>query len=293
MSIKIYLAGDFFYENESNWRLDIVRNLAGITEQNPEGYLENAIFNSFDFVGPYNQRLYRNFSQSMMAMIQQADIVFAWANDLNYSDTAKLSTELMYAKSTGKMVGVGVISGGNEDFNSIWVPYKISSFYPFWYEGDTPEQSLKSCIKSLLPFTPIEQQIKLWKSRNAREFFENGMDKAGYVYVIRSDTGHYKIGRTSNVPKRMNLFLVKLPFEFEIVTYFPCHNMFAIESYLHNIYSSKRTNGEWFLLADTDVQLLKFIDHCDTYEIIGKNDEPLAVHKTPWWTEEEAELIRR
>lgn len=293
MSIKIYLAGDFFCEDRENWRLSIVRNLGDISERNPEGYIQNAIFNNFDFVGPYDQRLYNDFSRSMQTMIQKADIVFAWADDLNYEDTAKISAEIMYAKSVGKMVGVGSTSVSNEDFNSIWIPYEISSFYPFWYEGNTPKQSLKSCIRSLLPFVQMEEQIKLWKNPSSREFFEHNMDKAGYVYVIRAETGHYKIGRTTSIPRRMNLFSVKLPFKFDIINYFPCHNMFEIESHFHEVYSEKRTNGEWFLLSDEDVDIIKFISHCNIYEIIGKNDQPLSLNGIPWWSEEALQLISR
>lgn len=85
------------------------------------------------------------------------------------------------------------------------------------------------------------------------------MDRPGYIYIIKADTGHYKIGRTNNVPGRMKLFTINLPFKFEIINHFPCEDMTEAEKDLHGIYRNKRVNGEWFSLLEEDVRFLQAI----------------------------------
>lgn len=83
--------------------------------------------------------------------------------------------------------------------------------------------------------------------------------KKGYVYIIKADTGHYKIGKSSNVPRRMSLFAVKLPFDFEMINYFHCDDMHFAENLFHKIYKPQHVRGEWFDLKDYQVELLSQI----------------------------------
>lgn len=80
--------------------------------------------------------------------------------------------------------------------------------------------------------------------------------KAGVVYVLKSAYG-YKVGRTRNIPSRMRAFGVKLPFIYTIplcAWFDDCHEA---ERHYHRMFESKRINGEWFDLDDTDLQLIK------------------------------------
>lgn len=79
----------------------------------------------------------------------------------------------------------------------------------------------------------------------------------GYVYLIQSPTGAYKIGRTKNPADRLKTFSVKLPFEVEFVCVIESHNMIELESDLHARYADKRVNGEWFNLDAADVEAIK------------------------------------
>lgn len=81
------------------------------------------------------------------------------------------------------------------------------------------------------------------------------MDRSGYIYIIKADTGHYKIGRSNNIPRRMSLFAVKLPFDFEIIHTFPCDDMFEAERMLHDAYTQRgfHVKGEWFNLTDSEL----------------------------------------
>ena len=79
---------------------------------------------------------------------------------------------------------------------------------------------------------------------------------AGVVYVLKSAYG-YKVGRTRNVPARMRAFGVHLPFVYTIpfcAWFDDCH---AAERRYHEMFSSKRINGEWFDLDEQDIQKIK------------------------------------
>lgn len=84
---------------------------------------------------------------------------------------------------------------------------------------------------------------------------------AGYVYLIQSATGTYKIGRAKNVADRARTFGVKLPFEVELLHTIECANYREAEKELHNRFAVKRVNGsEFFALTDEDVQYIRSIE---------------------------------
>lgn len=85
--------------------------------------------------------------------------------------------------------------------------------------------------------------------------------RPGYIYIIKSEMGSCKIGRSKNVPDRLKLFEVKLPFNFEIIHLFPCCDMVDAERQLHLIFGEKRVNGEWFELSNSDIAIIKTV-HC-------------------------------
>lgn len=94
----------------------------------------------------------------------------------------------------------------------------------------------------------IEMGFQLY---NLTRIVDNGAP--GYVYVVKSDTGHYKIGRTNNPDDRRKTFNVKLPVEIQFLVLIKTGNMNYLESTLHRMFSHKRVNGEWFKLSDTDL----------------------------------------
>jgi hypothetical protein len=79
----------------------------------------------------------------------------------------------------------------------------------------------------------------------------------GYVYLIKSPTGAYKIGKTKNPKDRMRMFHIKVPFEIEIEHLVEVEDMQKLERGLHTMFRTKRINGEWFNLSEDDVQYIK------------------------------------
>jgi hypothetical protein len=81
----------------------------------------------------------------------------------------------------------------------------------------------------------------------------------GYVYLLRTDIGYYKIGRTKNIKGRMRAFGIQLPFNVECEHVIPSEDMMSLEKSLHERFASQRVNGEWFNLSADDVVYIKSI----------------------------------
>lgn len=80
----------------------------------------------------------------------------------------------------------------------------------------------------------------------------------GYVYFVQEYmNGSFKIGKTKNIEKRMNVFGVKLPFENKLIYLIKTGNHHQTEVSFHKHFSDKRLDGEWFALNKDDVAWVK------------------------------------
>ena len=112
-------------------------------------------------------------------------------------------------------------------------------------------QETRDAVNSIVSFgrlPGIKTEPKIAKP--ARKF-------PGYVYLIKSETGHYKIGRTNNPDNRMRAFGIKLPFRVHYEHLIKSKDMCALETELHQRFAQKRLDGEWFNLSDEDVAYIK------------------------------------
>lgn len=101
-------------------------------------------------------------------------------------------------------------------------------------------------------------------SRAKRALIETGwiagnprVDPNGYIYLLESHQGIYKIGRTRVPNNRRKTFGVLLPFEVEYAALIKTSDMFRLEGDLHRHYAHKRRGGEWFALDADDVAFIK------------------------------------
>lgn len=80
----------------------------------------------------------------------------------------------------------------------------------------------------------------------------------GYVYFVQEYmNGSFKIGKTKNLEKRMNIFGVKLPFENKLIFLIKTGNHHQTEVAFHKHFADKRLEGEWFALNKDDVAWIK------------------------------------
>ena len=101
-----------------------------------------------------------------------------------------------------------------------------------------------------------------------------------YIYLIESEYKQekYKIGFTRNkdVKKRLKQLKVGNPSNLTILEKFKTKHKRKIETALHNIYSIKNVDGEWFELEKYDVD--NFIENCSklekNFDILKENNNP-------------------
>lgn len=76
----------------------------------------------------------------------------------------------------------------------------------------------------------------------------------GFIYLLKTDEGLYKIGKTKRLDSRLTSFGLTLPFPVKLTTSYHVPDMHATEAYWHRLFASKRVNGEWFRLEERDVR---------------------------------------
>jgi len=92
----------------------------------------------------------------------------------------------------------------------------------------------------------------------------------GYIYLFESINDYetqYKIGYTRNkstLKKRVKQLQTGNPNKIKIIDYFATEYGRKVETTLHNIYSIKRLEGEWFDLDIYDVK--SFLESCEKIE---------------------------
>lgn len=79
----------------------------------------------------------------------------------------------------------------------------------------------------------------------------------GFVYVLKTANGIFKIGKSRDVDNRIKQLSVGLPHELELICQFVTEDMDSLESALHTKFAEKRIRGEWFRLSAKDTDYLK------------------------------------
>jgi hypothetical protein len=83
--------------------------------------------------------------------------------------------------------------------------------------------------------------------------------KMQYLYLIRSKE-FLKIGVANDVEGRLAQLQTGNPIQLSIVTCFGFNNAEVVEKSLHQRFELSRRIGEWFLLADSEIEM--FFDLC-------------------------------
>jgi len=79
--------------------------------------------------------------------------------------------------------------------------------------------------------------------------------KTGYIYFVHADgTNRYKIGLTVDLDRRMRELNGKqAPFENKLLWSIEVSDMRSAEKDLHDMFSNRRVNGEWFLFDESEL----------------------------------------
>lgn len=86
-----------------------------------------------------------------------------------------------------------------------------------------------------------------------------GKPQVGFVYLLRSSNGFFKIGKSKNPERRIKQLRKQYDLvEIECICLIPTNHMAQLELDLHSEFLRKRVNyTEWFLLTPADVEFIK------------------------------------
>jgi len=76
----------------------------------------------------------------------------------------------------------------------------------------------------------------------------------GYIYLMSSSVGSYKLGRATNVETRLKGHMRDYPVQIRVMHTIKVSDAVAAESVLLKAFKDKRLQGEWFELSDDDVR---------------------------------------
>lgn len=90
---------------------------------------------------------------------------------------------------------------------------------------------------------------------------ENSKNKAvGYIYLLSTNVGYYKIGRAMNLEERLTDHRRAYPVEITVEHSIRVSDVFTCELYLLKQFREKRLQGEWFSLTPDEVAWIKSLD---------------------------------
>lgn len=82
----------------------------------------------------------------------------------------------------------------------------------------------------------------------------------GVIYLLQSNVGYYKIGKSMNLDRRVGQHLRNYPVSLDVIHVVPVLRMTRCELYLLSLFAEKKMQGEWFLLSDDDVAWICSLD---------------------------------
>ncbi len=106
------------------------------------------------------------------------------------------------------------------------------------------------------PEPPRKQERVQQKEPEEPESVRLAKNPTGGVYLIKSGQ-HFKIGKANDFEQRIKQVKLQLPEKAVEVHRIYTDDPLGIESYWHKRFKEKRKNGEWFELAEEDVEIFK------------------------------------
>lgn len=79
----------------------------------------------------------------------------------------------------------------------------------------------------------------------------------GFVYLVDSQVGYFKIGRSREPVERFRKFDVMLPYDMMVIALIETKDMYKLEKELHWRFAESRVRGEWFALNPQQVLFIK------------------------------------
>lgn len=99
-------------------------------------------------------------------------------------------------------------------------------------------------VSPVIPNLPVQV---LWETLTPKR------DNPGYVYVIKTSTGLYRLGRSKNPDARIDPFIRIAPNKVKCEAKIKTSDMRELEARYRCHYASCHVRGKWFALSDQDI----------------------------------------
>lgn len=204
-------------------------------------------------------------------MVQSNTAKMFVREDIHWSSVAIMLAFLILAMATGIF---DQFFGGQLWLGELiyWSGFALCVFAIFWHYRDQ-EQKRKAAeetihlpseaemITGLLDLTAdLERQLLVERSKRlpvVKPTARVERTAPGFVYLVKIETGMYKIGLSTNTEGRMSGLSTGLPYELTLIHTIKCRDRFKIEKFFHEKFADRRIKGEWFALNPEDIEYFK------------------------------------
>lgn len=173
------------------------------------------------------------------------------------------------------------------DTDFLTVAQAIGELRAFQYSEWLLEQPLEDAVECLsVPTIAAYRVCPNLRSSFPRldQFINQKTKNGGFIYLLSDQQGHYKIGHTKDLDKRIYQLGTQPPFEIKLLDSCWVPDRQRVERWLHEINKEFRMRGEWFKFDESELEKVR--NWFDAV-FVGNSRVPEAYAETDWsnWRE--------
>ena len=112
------------------------------------------------------------------------------------------------------------------------------------------------------------------RSQQATKSALGNENKKGVYFIKCGDSKFYKIGKTSNLRRRIYDIQIVNPYPIILCKFIECQSHGKLEKAIHNALSDYKHYGEWFILSDAVFSALMTINDIEDIESFKEKLKP-------------------